>query len=111
MICITQLHKANGLVERFNRTIQKYAGQVHKDMWEDYLDTCDFAYNTSVHESSRFTPYELMFGRKLKPVLPVDLQMERSVDDGYLDSLDQDQAGTCKSLIQNESYIPLMFTA
>ena len=62
-----------------------------KDSWEDYLDTCVFAYNTSVHESSRFTPYELMFGRK--PVLPIDLQMEKSVDNDYLECLDQDQAG------------------
>ena len=52
-----------------------------------------------------------MLGRKLKPVLPVDLQMERSVDDDYLDRLDQNQAATCKSLIQNTLYIPLVFTA
>ena len=42
-----------------------------KETWEDYLDTCIYAYNTSRHESSLFTPFELMFGRKV--VLPIDL--------------------------------------
>lgn len=46
--------------------------QMKKSAWEDYLDTCVYAYNTSVHESSRFTPYELMFGRKA--ILPIDLE-------------------------------------
>ena len=38
--------------------------------WEDYLDTCIYAYNTSKHESSKFTPFEVMFSRQA--VLPVD---------------------------------------
>ena len=62
------------MVERFNQTIQgmlvKFIGE-KKETWEDYLDTCIYAYNTSRHESSRFTPFELMFGRKA--VLPIDL--------------------------------------
>ncbi len=43
-----------------------------KDTWEDYLDTCIFAYNTSKQESIKYSPFELMFARK--PVLPIDLQ-------------------------------------
>lgn len=39
-----------------------------KETWED---SCIYAYNTSRHESSLFTPFELMFGRKA--VLPIDL--------------------------------------
>ena len=45
--------------------------QEKKETWESYLDTCIYAYNTSRHESSLFTPFELMFGRKA--VIPVDL--------------------------------------
>ena len=41
-----------------------------KEQWEDYLDTCIYAYNTSKHESSKYTPFEVMFGRQA--VLPVD---------------------------------------
>ena len=51
--------------------ITKYIGQ-KKSAWEDYLDECVYAYNTASHESSKFTPFELMFARK--PVLPIDLQ-------------------------------------
>ena len=42
-----------------------------KEQWEDYLDTCIYAYNTSKHESSKYTPFEVMFGRQA--VLPVDI--------------------------------------
>lgn len=43
-----------------------------KDCWEDYIDTSVFAYNTAKHESSQFSPFELMFGRKA--VLPADIR-------------------------------------
>ena len=51
-----------------------------KERWEDYLDTCVYAYNTSRHESSKFTPFEVMFGRQA--VLPVDLDGASSVHEG-----------------------------
>ena len=45
--------------------------QEKKETWWSYLNTCIYAYNTSRHESSLFTPFELMFGRKA--VIPVNL--------------------------------------
>ena len=52
--------------ERFNQTVQKmlvkYAKE-QKECWEDYMDCCLFAYNTSKYESSKFTLFEVMFGR------------------------------------------------
>ena len=57
------------MVERFNQTVQNMLVKFidkKKDTWEDYLDTCVFAYNTARHESSKFTPFELMFGRRGK---------------------------------------------
>ena len=47
-----------------------------KESWEDYLDTCIYAYNTARHESSKFTPFELMFSRRA--VLPIDIQCDAS---------------------------------
>ena len=45
-----------------------------------FLDACVYAYNIAVHESTYFTPFELMFGRKA--VLPVDIDVdERDVKD------------------------------
>ena len=65
--------------ERFNQTLQnmlcKYIG-TKKEQWEQYLDTCIYAYNTSIHESARFSPFELMFTRK--PVLPIEINMGES---------------------------------
>ena len=43
-------------------------------MWDGLLDTCIYAYNTSLHESTSFTPFEVMFGRKA--VLPIDVEMD-----------------------------------
>ena len=45
-----------------------------RNMWDDLLDTCIYAYNASVHESTPFTPFEVMFGRKA--VLPIDVEMD-----------------------------------
>ena len=50
--------------------LRKYI-QEKKEQWDDYLDTCSFAYNTLKHESTKFTPFEIMFGRKA--ILPLDL--------------------------------------
>ena len=70
--------QANGLDERYNQTLQnmlvKYTHQ-QKAVWDDFLDTCVYAYNTSVHETTGFTPFELMFGRRA--VLPIDLEIEK----------------------------------
>ena len=54
--------------------IVKFIGKKKQD-WEDYLDECLFAYNTARQESSKFTPFELMFSRKA--ILPVDLQTQK----------------------------------
>ena len=70
--------QANGLDERYNQTLQnmlvKYTHQ-KKAVWDDFLDTCVYAYNTSVHETTAFTPFELMFGRRA--VLPIDLEIAK----------------------------------
>ena len=47
-----------------------------KDSWEDYLDTCVYAYNLAKHESSKFSPFEVMFGSRA--VLPVDFDGARA---------------------------------
>ena len=83
-------------MERFNQTLQgmlvKFIDK-KKESWEDYLDTCIYAYNTSKHKSSKYTPPEVMFG--IRAVLPVDLNVAnccneplqlKSIDDELLES-------------------------
>lgn len=59
----------------------------NKTSWDEYLETCIFAYNTAVHESTKFSPFELMFGRK--PVLPVDIT-DNAADNANIHDLDAD---------------------
>ncbi len=70
------LIQANGLDERFNQTLLqamlvKCVNTKQTD-WDEAVDSCVFAYNTSRHETTTFTPYELMLGRKA--YLPVDVK-------------------------------------
>ena len=53
--------------------LRKYVNE-RKDDWDIYLDTCTFAYNTSRHESTLHTPFEVMFGRK--PVIPIEVDAD-----------------------------------
>jgi hypothetical protein len=56
----------DGLVERFNRTLADMLASyllTGRNNWDDYLSHATFAYNTSVHASTGYTPHYLMFGR------------------------------------------------
>ena len=68
--------QTNGLTERFNRTLctilAKYAEQ-HNGEWDTYLTSALFAYRTAQQGTTKFEPFELLYGRKA--VLPIDLQL------------------------------------
>ena len=70
--------ESDGLVERFNRTLlmmlAMFAGE-NKDDWDDLLPVVMMAYRSSVHESTGFSPYRLMFGEECK--LPMDIALPR----------------------------------
>ncbi len=64
----------NGLVERFNGTLKTILKRLCAEcpkMWDRYLPAVLFAYRSSVQESSGFTPFELVFGRKVRG--PMDI--------------------------------------
>lgn len=72
--------QANGLDERWNQTLQNMLVKfVHsrKTAWGSFLDTCVFAYNTSRHESTQFTSFELMFNRQA--TLPIDIEFRKAL--------------------------------
>lgn len=65
--------QANGLDERYNQTLinslAKYV-QENRDQWDEKLSEVVYAYNTAIQESTKYSPFEVMFGRKAK--LPID---------------------------------------
>lgn len=90
----------NGAVERFNRTLGNMIRALPpraKQKWPQLLRSLTFSYNATVHETTGFAPFLLMFGRV--PRLPVDmlfrsvLMDEQVVDyDVYVQCLRRDLA-------------------
>ena len=69
--------QSDGLIERFNRTLQNMLAVSLSDSssdqseWETLLPKACLAYNTSVQPTTGFTPFFLMYGRQAR--LPVDI--------------------------------------
>lgn len=70
--------QSDGQVERFNRTLasmlSNYVADNHKD-WDVHLPRVLMAYRSSEHETTRYSPFFLMFGREVR--LPVDVMFGR----------------------------------
>ena len=66
--------RADGQSEKFVQTIKQmisaYVEENHKN-WDEKLDALSFAYNTSTHGSTKYSPFYLVYGRY--PKIPLDL--------------------------------------
>lgn len=79
--------QTHGLTERLNRTItdilSMYVDLQHKN-WDEILPYATFAYNTAMQETTRFSPFELVYQRSLTTtlhaMLPVDSTDVTSTD-------------------------------
>ena len=64
----------NAQCERFNQTrlaMLRSMSENKKIRWKDHVNKMTFAYNCTRHDSTGFSPFELLFGRK--PRLPIDI--------------------------------------
>lgn len=75
--------QTNGLTERLNKTLadmlSMYVDVEHKT-WDDVLPYVTFAYNTAVQETTRMTPFSLLYGRD--PITMLDAMLPHVEDDG-----------------------------
>lgn len=76
--------QTDGLTERFNRTLQDMIATSNlASSWDTALPALLFAYRTSIHPSSKETPYFLMHGRDAR--LPHSLDLD--ANDVHFDQL------------------------
>lgn len=64
--------QTNGLVERFNQTLQRSLVKMLGDdqsKWDDHLDAVLFAYRTATQKSTKTSPFEIMYCRYMFYVL------------------------------------------
>ena len=64
--------QTNGIVERFNSTFVPQISKLQDtegNNWDEYLQAVVFAYNTGIHKTTKYSPYELVYGRL--PRLPI----------------------------------------
>lgn len=81
--------QTNGLTERFNQTLVTQLMKVTNEKgndWDHHLSSILFAYRVSVQESTKKTPYEMMFGAK--PRLPCDINTPANSDSDPIDNYD-----------------------
>lgn len=57
--------QSNGSIERSHHVLWEYLKQFtdKHHAWDEHLKLAMFSYNTSVHEGTRYTPHELVFGK------------------------------------------------
>ncbi|KAI4881791.1 hypothetical protein NFI96_002236, partial [Prochilodus magdalenae] len=95
----------NGCTERFNRTLGNMLRSLPlraKQQWPQQIQTLTFAYNATVHETTHFAPFQLMFGRV--PRLPVDVMFQYALRDPVVVGYDA-YVGTLMSYLQEASEI------
>lgn len=83
--------ETNGALERSQSTLinylKNYINEFQTD-WDNWLNFAIFSYNTTVHTSTKFSPFELVFGNKAR--IPSHLTQDpifKYTYDDYIDEL------------------------
>lgn len=76
--------QSDGMVERFNRTLLSMLSlfvEENQSNWDALLPYVMLAYRSSVHSSTGFTPFKVVFGQEM--VLPVDIMLDVGVRERF----------------------------
>lgn len=68
ILCSPYHPESNGALERTHSSIKEFLRfyvDASKDSWDTFLPSAVFSFNNSVHATTNFTPFELMYGRKV----------------------------------------------
>ncbi|CAF1606429.1 unnamed protein product [Rotaria magnacalcarata] len=111
--------QTNGAIERFNSTFERQIAKLTDQCvnnWDMHLKSVVFAYNTGQHATTKFSPYELQFGRQ--PKLPPEkspTSYEFSKPNDYFQFLQQTlkiyQQQAYHNMKKNQQYYKQKFDA
>jgi len=99
------MHTSNGQVERSIRTLEetisKYLDKEQLN-WDLLLPICTFSINCNVHSSTKFSPYELVYGKK--PMLPLDLLLGNDFSSNSVSDRNNTRMAAKQNLLLNQNY-------
>jgi len=79
--------QSNEIIEQSHHVLWEYLKFVDANHeWDEHLRLAMLSYNTSVHESTKFTPHELIFG-KMARIPSSDPPLEKEINETYADYL------------------------
>lgn len=84
--------QSNGRLERVHATVVRMLSHFvnrHQTNWDEYLPYVTMAYNSQVHESTGYSPYELVFGRRMEVPKEADLTItdDKDIFDNHIEAL------------------------
>jgi hypothetical protein len=102
--------QTNGLVERFNQTIQQMILKIcneDQNDWDIFLPELLFSYRTMVHKTTKQTPFSVMFGRPFsgieQPSIDLNNNNESDYEGGlkFITDLRESVISTVKKMLPN----------
>ena len=76
--CLPYTPQGNATCERMNQTLLDMLGTMEdtsKRQWRNHLSAMQYAYNTTIHSTTGYSPFYLMFGRKPRLIGDVVLNL------------------------------------
>jgi len=102
VLCTTGVPRANGQVERVNRTLIPLLIKLadpKRDEWHRYLEQAQLYLNTTVHRSIGTNPFHLLFGTKAR--LQSDPEVQRLIESEWMEAFQAERDELRKRAAEN----------